>query len=65
MNAKTAKLVRRLNAKLGHSPALAAALKRMWYATPWDRRHALRSHMKRAIQAKPEDVMKVFGEIAK
>ena len=63
MNARAAKLVRRVRAKLdpqAHEPALEARLKRMWQRTPRTERHGLRTHLKRVLAAAPEDVKKVF-----
>lgn len=56
MNEKTAKLLTRVAARL----AVGARLKRLWYATPRKKRHALRENLKRAAKAAPEDVAKVF-----
>lgn len=56
MNGRTAKLLNKVAARL----AVGANLKRLWYATPWRKRNALRKHLERAASAAPEDVQKVF-----
>lgn len=64
MNARAAKLVRRLCACLapqGHDPGLEKRFKRLWQRTPRTRRAGLRKHMERALLAKPEDAAKAFG----
>lgn len=64
MNARAAKLVRRVAAKLtpaGHSEELERGLKRMWYRAGRRGRHGLRVHFNLVLAARPEDVAQVFG----